>query len=214
MSNNVKDFLVETSDNVDILTEETEQGKQLYITGIFAQANKKNGNGRIYEQKVMKSAVDKYNEQYVSKNRALGEINHPDRPFANPENAAIRITEMKMVGDDVYGKALVLNTPKGQIMKGLLEGGFSWGVSTRGLGSIEEKDGNKYVQDDFFMTAVDAVDNPSAPDAFVSGIMESSKWAINESTGAWFPVEDKSKTTKENEKLFLEKLKNILKESK
>lgn len=210
----VCNFLVEASSQVDVLTEETQTGKQLYIEGIFAQANKKNGNGRIYERNVMEAAVSKYSNEYVSKKRALGELNHPDRPFADPAEAAIRITEMRMDGDNVYGKAIVLNTPKGQIIKGLLEGDFALGVSTRGLGSLKEKGGIKYVQDDFMMTAVDAVDNPSAPDAFVNGIMENTKWSLNESTGIWVPVEDENETQKVNEELFLEKLEQYLKELK
>jgi len=207
-------FLVECSNNIEVLTEQTEHGKQLYISGIFAQAEKKNGNGRIYEQAIMESAVQKYNEQYVQKNRALGELNHPERPFPDPAEAAIRITEMSMRGNDVYGKALVLNTPKGQIIKGLLEGGFALGVSTRGLGSLKEKNGAKYVQSDFMMTAVDAVDNPSAPDAYVKGIMESTKWALNESTGVWTPVMAEDESEQINEQLFLEKFEQILKELK
>lgn len=207
----VCNFLVECSNNIEVLTEETEHGKQLYIEGIFAQSSVKNGNGRIYERSIMESAVGKYNDQYVSKNRALGELNHPERPFPDPAEAAIRITEMKMNGDNVMGKALVLNTPKGQIIKGLLEGGFALGVSTRGLGSLKEKNGAKYVQDDFMMTAVDAVDNPSAPDAYVSGIMESTKWSLNESTGMWTPVMDEGESEYINEQLFLEKLENFIK---
>lgn len=210
----IKNFLVECSNNIEVLTEETKNGKQLYIEGIFAQAEKKNGNGRIYERSIMESAVGKYNDQYVSKNRALGELNHPSRPFPDPAEAAIRITEMRMDGDNVMGKALVLNTPKGQIIKGLLEGGFALGVSTRGLGSLKEKNGAKYVQDDFMMTAVDAVDNPSAPDAYVSGIMENTQWALNESTGMWTPVMDEGESEYINEQLFLEKFEQILKELK
>jgi len=207
----VCNFLVECSNNIEVLTEETEHGKQLYISGIFAQSSVKNGNGRIYERPIMESAVQKYNEQYVKKNRALGELNHPDRPFPDPSEAAIRITEMNMDGDNVMGKALVLNTPKGQIIKGLLEGGFALGVSTRGLGSLKERDGAKYVQDDFMMTAVDCVDSPSAPNAYVKGIMENTQWALNESTGMWTPVMDEGESEYINEQLFLEKLENFIK---
>lgn len=207
---NTKNLLIEASDKIEVLTEQTENGKQLYIEGIFAQAEKKNGNGRIYEQRIMEAANQRYNQEYVSRNRALGELNHPDYPFADPASAAIRITEMRMDGNDVYGKAIVLNTPKGQIIKGLLEGGFALGVSTRGLGSLKEKNGAKYVQDDFMMTAVDAVDNPSAPDAYVKGIMESTKWQLSESTGVWVPVEDENESEKINEQLFLERFESIL----
>lgn len=191
-----KTFLVEASRRVESLTEETGSGKQLYIEGIFAQAEVVNGNGRIYKQKVMESAVDAYNTNYVKQNRALGELNHPDYPFPDPANAAIRITELDMNGSDVVGKALVLNTPRGQIIKGLLDGGYKLGVSTRGLGSLEESGDINYVQEDFMLTAVDAVDNPSAPDAFVTGVMESVQWELNES-GRWVPF----KKTKQKEKI-------------
>lgn len=208
---NIRNLLVESSDNVEVLTEDTQNGKQLYIEGVFAQANVKNGNGRIYERKIMEQAVHKYNTDYTSKNRALGELNHPDRPFADPAEAAIRIVRMEMNGDNVEGKAIVLNTPKGQIVKGLLEGGFALGVSTRGLGSLKEANGLKYVQDDFMMTAVDTVDNPSAPDAYVQGIMESTQWTLSESTGVWVPVVNEHESEQVNEQLFLEKLETLLK---
>ena len=204
-------LLVEASDQIEVLSEQTENGKQLYIEGIFAQSNKLNGNGRIYEKQVMEGAIDKYIKEYVSRNRALGELNHPERPFPDPAEAAIRITELKWSGNDVYGKALVLNTPKGQIIKGLIEGGFNMGVSTRALGSLKEKDGVKYVQSDLMFTAVDAVDNPSGPDCYVNPLMESTKWMINESTGIWTPVIEKQETNLVNEQLFLEKLEQFIK---
>jgi len=208
-------LLVEASDQIEVMTEQTEQGKNLYLEGIFAQANVINGNRRIYETKVMESAVDRYIREYVSKRRALGELNHPaDRPFADPEHAAIRVVEMQMRGNDVYGKALVLNTPKGQIMKGLLEGGFALGVSTRGLGSIKEKNNTKYVQSDFMMTAVDGVDGPSAPNAFPNAIYENKQWMLNEATGNWVPILESEEDIKFNEQLFLEKLDQFIKNIK
>ncbi len=208
-------LLVEASDNIEVLTEQSaDGGKQLYLEGIFAQAEVKNGNGRIYTREVMELALEKYVHNYVAKNRALGELNHPEYPFPNPEHAAIRITEMSMNGNNVYGKALVLNTPKGQIIKGLLEGGFAMGVSTRGLGSIKEQAGSKYVQKDFMMTAVDAVDNPSAPNAFPKAIYENKQWALNESTGNWVPVIDEAEDIKVNEQLFFEQFEALMKKIK
>lgn len=182
-------LLIETSQEVEMLTEQTENGKQFYIEGIFAQAERKNGNGRVYPKTVMENAVDSYITNYISKRRALGEINHPDRPFADPANAAILIKEMKWMpnGTDVYGKALVLNTPQGQTAKALMEGGFNMGVSTRGLGSLKESRGVKVVQNDFFMTAVDCVDMPSGPDCYVKSLTEST-WI--ERNGVWIPNED------------------------
>jgi len=202
-------LLVENSDQIEVLTEQTEQGKQLYIEGIFAQAECKNGNGRIYEKHIMEGAIDKYIKEYVSKRRALGELNHPEYPTVDPAEAAIRITELKWNGNDVYGKALVLNTPKGQTVKGLLEGGFNMGVSTRALGSLKEKNGVKYVQDDLMFTAVDCVDNPSAPDAYVNTLSECKKWMINES-GVWVPSIEEAREDV-NQELFMEKLEQFIK---
>jgi hypothetical protein len=202
-------LLVENSDQIEVLTEQTEQGKQLYIEGIFAQAECKNGNGRIYEKHIMEGAIDKYIKEYVSKRRALGELNHPEYPTVDPAEAAIRITELKWNGNDVYGKALVLNTPKGQTVKGLLEGGFNMGVSTRALGSLKEKNGVKYVQDDLMFTAVDCVDNPSAPDAYVNTLSECKKWMINES-GVWVPSTEEAREDV-NQELFMEKLEQFIK---
>jgi len=202
-------LLVENSDQIEVLTEQTEQGKQLYIEGIFAQVERKNGNGRIYEKHIMEGAIDKYIKEYVSKRRALGELNHPEYPTVDPAEAAIRITELKWNGNDVYGKALVLNTPKGQTVKGLLEGGFNMGVSTRALGSLKEKNGVKYVQDDLMFTAVDCVDNPSAPDAYVNTLSECKKWMINES-GVWVPSTEEAREDV-NQELFMEKLEQFIK---
>lgn len=209
-TDNRYNLLIEASDKVDVLTENTENGKNVYIEGIFAQSEKVNGNKRYYKRNVMESAVERYVNEYVNKNRALGELNHPDYPFPDPDKAAIRITEMRWDGNDVYGKALVMNTPKGQTVKGLLEGGFAMGVSTRGLGSLKESGGIKYVQDDFLMSAVDCVDNPSAPDAYVNTITESQKWVINES-GVWVPVVDEEESDEVNEQLFLERLEDYIK---
>jgi hypothetical protein len=202
-------LLVENSDQIEVLTEQTEQGKQLYIEGIFAQAERKNGNGRIYEKHIMEGAIDKYIKEYVSKRRALGELNHPEYPTVDPAEAAIRITELKWNSNDVYGKALVLNTPKGQTVKGLLEGGFNMGVSTRALGSLKEKNGVKYVQDDLMFTAVDCVDNPSAQDAYVNTLSECKKWMINES-GVWVPSTEEAREDV-NQELFMEKLEQFIK---
>lgn len=207
--NNKYNLLVEHSDNIEVLTEQTEDGKKLYIEGIFAQASIRNGNGRIYEKHIMEKAMGEYVDKYVSKRRALGELNHPDYPTVDPAEACIRITELDWQGNDVYGKALVLNTPKGQIVKGLLEGGFNMGVSTRALGSLKEKNGAKYVQDDLMFTAVDCVDNPSAPDAYVNALSECQQWMINES-GMWIPIQEE-KVEKFNQELFFEKLENYIK---
>lgn len=186
-------LLIETSHEVEMLTEETATGKQLFIEGIFAQADVKNGNGRIYERSIMNEALDRYNNEYVTKRRALGELNHPDRPFADPANASILIREMRWEpnGRDIYGKALVMDTPQGQIVKGLMQSGFNLGVSTRGLGSVKESQGVKYVQKGFFMTAVDCVDNPSGPDCYVNALSES-KTSWVQKNGVWVPINEEN----------------------
>lgn len=163
--------------NFQILTEERNGKKELYIEGIFAQSEIKNRNGRFYPKEVMESAVDKYCAEWVSKNRAMGELSHPEnRPMVKPELASHLITHFAMDGNNVMGKARILNTPQGAVVKGLLEGGVQLGVSTRGLGSLVERNGAKYVQGDFLLTAVDIVSDPSGPDAWVDAINEGREW--------------------------------------
>ena len=146
---------------------------------MFAQSETKNKNGRIYPKPIMEKAVKKYIKEQVSKNRAVGELNHPDGPTVNLDKVSHKITNLKMEGNDVVGKAQILDTPMGNIVKGLLEGGVQLGVSTRGMGSLEEKNGTMYVKDDFILNTVDIVQDPSAPTAFVNGIMEGVEWVWN-----------------------------------
>lgn len=208
-TNKMYSLLIESSEQVEMLTENTEQGRNIYLEGIFAQAEVVNGNGRFYPAEVLRESITKYIDEYVQKRRALGELNHPEYPFPDPDKAAIRITEMRMEGNNVYGKALVLNTPKGQTVKGLLEGGFAMGVSTRALGSIKEKNGVKHVQRGLVTTAVDCVDNPSAPDAYPNVLSEAKKWMLTES-GIWMQKEQET-IVEFNEQLFLEKLEDFIK---
>ena len=169
-----------TNSDVEFITEAKEGGgKNHVIEGVFAQANAKNRNGRIYPQAVMEKAVGKYVTEQVSKNRAVGELNHPDGPTVNLDKVSHRITELNFEGSNVMGKALILDTPNGQIVKGLLEGGVKLGVSTRGMGSLEQRNGAMYVKDDFILNTVDIVQDPSAPAAFVNGIMEGVDWVWN-----------------------------------
>ena len=158
--------------NIEYLIEDTSNGKKMYIEGIFIQADKRNRNGRIYESSILKPVVNKYVKEYVKTGRAGGELNHPQSPVLNPERISHRMIQMEWNKSDVYGKALVLDTPMGRIVKGLIEGGFKLGVSSRGMGSLKERAGIQYVQDDFQLTTVDCVSDPSAPDAFVNGILE------------------------------------------
>ena len=166
--------------DIQCIVEAKEDGtKNHFIEGVFMQSEAKNRNGRIYPKAIMEGAVDKYVTEQVSQNRAVGELNHPEGPTVNLDKVSHKITELSWKGNDVVGKAQVLDTPMGNIVKGLLEGGVQLGVSTRGMGSLEEKSGIMYVKDDFVLNTVDIVQDPSAPTAFVNGIMEGVEWVWN-----------------------------------
>ena len=146
--------------------------KNTFLEGVFMQAENKNKNGRIYTREVLTKAVDRFVNEQVITGRAVGELNHPDGPSINLDKVSHRITELKWDGNNVMGKALILNTPMGQIVKGLVEGGVQLGVSSRGMGSLEMRNGVNHVADDFLLNTVDIVQDPSAPNAYVNGIME------------------------------------------
>lgn len=163
--------------NLEYVTEAKADGSKTFtIEGVFMQADKQNRNGRIYESKVMKPAVEKYINEQVKTGRAVGELNHPDGPTINLDKVSHRITDLYFEGSNVIGKAQILNTPMGNIVKGLLEGGVKLGVSSRGMGSLERREGTVYVGGDFQLSTVDIVQDPSAPEAFVNGIMEGVDW--------------------------------------
>jgi hypothetical protein len=164
--------------NIQVLTESKKDGTKGYaIEGIFMQAEKANRNGRIYEKRIMEAAVTKYVTEQVKTGRAVGELNHPDGPTINLDKVSHRITDLHFEGNDVIGKASILNTPMGKIVQGLLEGGVRLGVSSRGMGSLEKgRDGIMRVGNDFMLSTVDIVQDPSAHDAFVNGIMEGVEW--------------------------------------
>ena len=166
--------------NIEVITEARKDGgTNHFIEGIFMQSESKNKNGRIYPRPIMEKAVDKYVTEQVSKNRAVGELNHPEGPTVNLDKVSHKITELNWKGNDVVGKAQILDTPMGNIVKGLLNGGVQLGVSTRGMGSLEQRNGTMYVKDDFMLNTVDIVQDPSAPTAFVNGIMEGVEWVWN-----------------------------------
>ena len=169
-----------TENNLEVLTEENDKGEKTYaIEGIFMQAETKNRNGRIYPRDVMNKAVGKYINEQVSKGRAVGELNHPDGPTVNLDKVSHKIENLQWEGNDVVGKATILETPMGKIVKGLLDGGVSLGVSTRGMGSLKNGNDAMVVQPDFMLNAVDIVQDPSAPSAFVNGVMEGVEWVWN-----------------------------------
>jgi hypothetical protein len=163
----------------EVLTEEKDGKKKYIIEGVFAQADKKNRNGRIYPKVVMEKAVGKYVADQVSKGRAVGELNHPAGPTVNLDKVSHKIENLEFKGNDVMGKATILDTPMGKIVEGLLDGGVQLGVSTRGMGSLQQQNGVMTVKEDFLLNAVDIVQDPSAPSAFVNGVMEGVDWVWN-----------------------------------
>ena len=166
--------------DLNFITEAKEKGgKRHFIEGVFMQSEAKNRNGRIYPKAIMEKAVDRYVTEQVKTGRAVGELNHPEGPTINLDKVSHIIEGLDWKGNDVVGKARILETPMGNIVKGLLEGGVRLGVSTRGMGSLEEKNGVMYVKDDFYLSTVDIVQDPSAPTAFVNGIMEGVEWVWN-----------------------------------
>lgn len=167
----------EEIESVQLLTEEENGKKCYYITGPFLQGDRKNRNGRIYESRILAKEVARYNENFIQRNRALGELGHPDGPTVNLDRVSHNIVELYQNGSDFIGKAKILNTPMGKIAEGLLGDGVQLGVSSRGMGSLVQREGANYVGEDFHLaTAADIVADPSAPDAFVQGIMEGKEW--------------------------------------
>ena len=168
-----------TEQNLEVLTEAKDGKKSYAIEGIFMQAETKNRNGRIYPRAVMEKAVGKYDKEQVAKGRAVGELNHPEGPTVNLDKVSHKIESLDWKGNDVVGKARILETPMGKIVQGLLDGGVNLGVSTRGMGSLKNGSDAMIVQEDFMLNAVDIVQDPSAPSAFVNGVMEGVEWVWN-----------------------------------
>jgi hypothetical protein len=178
----------EEVEQVQYITEAKENGeKQCYIEGVFLQANRKNRNGRIYPIDVMEKEVNRYMREVVENNRAYGELGHPQGPSINLDRVSHMITSLKRDGDNFVGKAKLTNTPMGNIARGLIESGANLGVSSRGMGTLKPtKDGIMEVQNDFHLaTAADIVADPSAPDAFVKGIMEGVEWIYDPVKNTW-----------------------------
>ena len=163
--------------NLEVIAEQKKNGeKNYFIEGVFMQAAKKNRNGRVYEKATLENAVEKYVTEQVKTGRAVGELNHPEGPTVNLDKVSHKINDLHWQGNDVVGKASILKTPMGKIVEGLLEGGVKLGVSSRGMGSLVQKNGVSYVGDDFMLSTIDIVQDPSAPSAFVNGVMEGVEW--------------------------------------
>lgn len=178
-------LLREMIHDVQVLTEEKEGKKYFYIEGIWLQSNIKNRNGRIYPMPILEREVKRYNEQYIVQNRALGELGHPDSPTINLDRVSHKIMSLTREGDNFVGRAKILETPNGKIASTLLSEGVKIGVSSRGLGSLKPtSEGVNLVQDDFYLaTAGDIVADPSAPDAFVTAILENKEWVFVDGQG-------------------------------
>ena len=172
-------LITEMTENVEFLVETNEESgkKSHYIKGVFMQAEQKNKNGRVYPLGIMENEVGRYGKEYVAKNRAMGELNHPQGPTVNLDRVSHMIKELNMAGNDVQGKAKIMDTPMGKIAQNLITEGARLGVSSRGMGSLKANaQGINEVQKDFMLSAVDLVADPSAPGAFVDGIMEGKEW--------------------------------------
>ena len=172
-------LITETNEDINFICEADEKSgrKNYFIEGIFMQAEQKNRNGRVYPEKTLMKEVKRYNKEYVTNSRAMGELGHPEGPTVNLERVSHLIKEMKVDGNNIMGRAKILDTPYGQIVKNLIDEGAKLGVSSRGMGSLKKNDaGINEVQEDFMLAAVDIVADPSAPDAFVNGVMENKEW--------------------------------------
>lgn len=187
-------LITEEISKVKFITEEKNGKKSLYIEGIFLQADIKNRNGRCYPIETLSREVNRYNENYVAKGRALGELGHPNGPTVNLDRVSHMITSLKEDGANFMGKAKILDTPMGKIASSLISEGVKLGVSSRGIGSLVERNGVRYVSNDFMLaTAADIVADPSAPDAFVNGIMEGVEWVYDASRNDWLIENAKKK---------------------
>jgi hypothetical protein len=170
-------LISEEVQNAEYLVEENNGKKEYKIRGVFLQSEIKNRNGRVYPTEVLVREVNRYTKEFINKNRAFGELGHPDGPTVNLERVCHMVKSLKQDGKDFIGEAKIMDTPYGKIVKGLIDEGAQLGVSSRGMGSLIQRNGVNYVKDDFYLaTAADIVADPSAPDAFVEGIMESKEW--------------------------------------
>ena len=177
-------LISESLENVKFLTEEDDNGTKSYkIKGVFMQGNIKNRNGRVYPTDVLEQEIKRYDDKFIQKNRAYGELGHPEGPTVNLDRVSHMVTSLDRDGDNFIGEAKIMNTPMGKIVKNIMDEGGTLGVSSRGMGSLEQKNGANYVKKDFMLAAAaDIVANPSAPNAFVQGIMEGKEWVWNHGT--------------------------------
>ena len=197
-------LISEEIQDAQYLVEETNGKKNYKIKGVFLQSDIKNRNGRIYENDILTKEVDRYSKEFIDKKRAFGELGHPDGPVVNLERVSHMITSLKPEGKNFIGEAKIMDTPYGKIVKGLIDEGAQLGVSSRGMGSLVNKNGANYVGKDFYLaTAADIVADPSAPDAFVEGIMENKEWVWDNGVIKAQDIEEYKEHIKEAKRLKL-----------
>ena len=200
-------LITEVYQDVKYIEEKQEAGgSNLYIEGIFMQADKQNKNGRMYPRGIMEKEVSRY-QDLIREKRSLGELGHPPNPTINLNQVSHLITELRMDGSNVIGKAKILGTPMGKIAENFIREGVSLGVSSRGVGSLKERNGINEVQDDFHLATVDIVADPSAPDAFVTGIMENAEWFLENNVWKMIEIEQAQKLIRNAPKVSLEEAK-------
>ena len=200
-------LITEVFQDVQYLEEKKEAGgSNLYIEGIFMQSDKQNKNGRMYPRGIMEKEVARY-QDLIREKRSLGELGHPPNPTINLNQVSHLITELRMDGSNVIGKAKILGTPMGKIAENFIREGVSLGVSSRGVGSLKERNGINEVQDDFHLATVDIVADPSAPDAFVTGIMENAEWFLENNVWKMIEIEQAQKLIRNAPKVSLEEAK-------
>jgi len=197
-------LISEEVQNAEYLVEEVNGKKKYKIKGIFLQSDLKNRNGRVYPKDILENEVSRYNREFINKKRAFGELGHPDGPTVNLERVSHMITSLKPDGKNFIGEAKIMDTPYGKIVKGLIDEGAQLGVSSRGMGSLIQRNGANYVKDDFYLaTAADIVADPSAPDAFVEGIMENKEWVWDNGIIKERDIEQYKEEIKRAERSFL-----------
>ena len=194
--------------SAEYLIEEKNGKKEYKIKGVFLQSNIKNRNGRVYPREILVREVNRYTKEFINKNRAFGELGHPDGPTVNLERVCHMVKSLTPEGDNFIGEAKIMDTPYGKIVKGLIDEGAQLGVSSRGMGSIINRNGINYVKDDFYLaTAADIVADPSAPDAFVEGIMESREWVWDNGVLKQVDIESWKRQIQEARRTVLEEKK-------
>ena len=192
------------------ITEARKEDKNWFIEGVFMQSNVKNRNNRIYPKSTLDEEVNRYLENYVHQGRAIGELNHPNTPTINLDRVCHKITELYCDGDNWMGKSQILNTPMGKVVEGLLEAGVKIGVSSRGLGTVKEKNGINEVQPDFKLATIDVVSDPSAPDAYVKGLHEEAEWIFCEDSKCYV----RSSMIEQHKEIVVEEHKSLSEDQK